>query len=331
MEVDVIIPLYKPGRSLFTLIERLEKQTVPVRSVILMNTEEKYFEQLVYGTRFLERHKQIRLYHLSKREFDHGGTRHLAVCKSDADIFIMMTQDALPADVHLVEKLTGALKENVAVSYARQLPAEDLSSMEKYMRSFNYPDHSLVKTKEDLPWLGIKTYFCSNVCAAYRREIYEELGGFVRHTIFNEDMIYAASAIRAGYAVAYEAQARVIHSHNYSNSQQLHRNFDLGVSQADHPEVFGGIASESEGKKMVIETAGYLKSAGQAYRIPHLIMQSVCKYAGYWLGKHYRSLPKRMVRGLSMNRDYWIQEERRRDVAGIDARRGYGRAENENK
>ena len=55
--------------------------------------------------------------------------------------------------------------------------------------------------------LGIKTFFCSNVCAAYRREIYEELGGFVKHTIFNEDMIYAAKAVEAGYAIAYAADA----------------------------------------------------------------------------------------------------------------------------
>ena len=30
----------------------------------------------------------------------------------------------------------------------------------------------------------------------------------------------------------------MIHSHQYTNWQQLRRNFDLGVSQADHPEVY---------------------------------------------------------------------------------------------
>ena len=49
------------------------------------------------------------------------------------------------------------------------------------------------------------------------------------------------------YAIAYVADAKVIHSHNYNCTQQFKRNFDLAVSQADHPEVFGGIHSESEG------------------------------------------------------------------------------------
>ena len=53
------------------------------------------------------------------------------------------------------------------------------------------------------------------------------------------------------YAIAYVAEARVIHSHNYGCAAQFHRNFDLAVSQADHPEVFAGIHSEGEGIRLV--------------------------------------------------------------------------------
>ena len=96
---------------------------------------------------------------------------------------------------------------------------------EQYTRSFNYPDKSRIKTKEDIPVLGIKAYFCSNVCAAYRRSIYEEMGGFISRTIFNEDMIMAAKMMQAGYAVVYAAEAKVVHSHNYGYVQQFRRNF----------------------------------------------------------------------------------------------------------
>ncbi len=305
MDIDVIIPVYKPGKELFTLIERLENQTVAVRQIILMNTEEKYFEQLVYGGRFPEEHKKVKVYHLSKREFDHGGTRRRGVKKSDASVFVMMTQDAMPADDYLIENLTAPLQGKVAAAYARQLPNENCNLTERYVRSFNYPEQSCVKSLEDLPKLGIKTYFCSNVCAAYRREVYEELGGFVHHTIFNEDMIYAAGAMKAGWEIAYAADARVIHSHNYTNKQQFHRNFDLGVSQAQHPEVFSGVASESEGKKMVLQTAKYLWGNKMAHKIPALLMQSISKYAGYLLGKRYESLPRSWVLAFSDNKEYW--------------------------
>lgn len=309
MKIDVIIPTYKPGKELFTLIDRLENQTIPPTQIILMNTEEKYFENLVYGTRFPEQHKNVKVNHISKREFDHGRTRRQGVNKSDADIFIMMTQDAVPADEYLIERLTeqltGEAAGMVAAAYARQLPNAACSAMERYTRGFNYPEQSRIKSLEDLPKLGIKTYFCSNVCAAYRRDIYEELGGFVYHTIFNEDMIYAAGAMKAGYKIAYAAQAQVIHSHNYTNQQQFHRNFDLGVSQAEHPEVFGNVTSESEGKKMVLKTAGFLVRNGMAAKVPYLFLQTVCKYTGYLLGKHYKSLPHSWVVAFSDNKDYW--------------------------
>ena len=34
MEIDVIIPLYKPGKELFTLLDKLGSQSVPVLQVI---------------------------------------------------------------------------------------------------------------------------------------------------------------------------------------------------------------------------------------------------------------------------------------------------------
>lgn len=185
MEIDVIIPLYKPGKELFTLLDKLGSQSVPVHQVILLNTEEKYFEQLIYGIRFLETYQNIKVYHVSKKEFDHGGTRRMGVKKSSADVFVMMTQDAMPKDDRLIEKLVEPCRGKWRW-LCETAPREDSTPVESYTREFNYPAKSRIKSAADLDSLGIKTFFCSNVCAAYRREIYEELGGFVRHTIFNE-------------------------------------------------------------------------------------------------------------------------------------------------
>lgn len=305
MKVDVIIPIYKPGAGIFSLLDRLEAQTVPVNKIILMNTGEAYFRELTDEAEFAERYPNAEVHHVTREEFDHGGTRHQGVEYSDAEIFLCMTQDALPVDSCLVERLTAHLSENTAAAYARQLPGEDSSEFERASRHFNYPEESRRKTLDDLGSMGIKTFFCSNVCAAYRRDIYDKMGGFIRHTIFNEDMIYAAGAVKAGYAVFYEAQARVLHSHSYTNWQQLRRNFDLGVSQADHPEVFAGISSESEGKRLVIQTWEYLKRQNKRHRFPGFCIQCVFKYAGYLLGRHYRRLPRSLVLKITDNREYW--------------------------
>ena len=304
--VDVIIPVYKPDRGFLTMIEKLQAQTVPVSRIILMNTEQKYLDRLLYGTTLERENHNITVKHLSKREFDHGRTRNQGVKLSRAEVFLMMTQDAMPADEYLVERLLNSLRgEKVAVAYARQLPGRESSEAERYTRQFNYPDESRVKTKADLSELGIKTFFCSNVCAAYRRDIFDKLGGFVNRAIFNEDMLYAAKAVEAGFGIAYEAQAKVYHSHNYTYRQQFRRNFDLGVSQAEHPEVFAAYPSESEGVRLVKGTVAHLKEKGMRSKIPDVIIQSGFKYMGYLMGKRYRRLPGRLVVACSSNREYW--------------------------
>ncbi len=305
-KVDIIIPAYKPDHKFLTLMKRLERQSVPINQIIVMNTEQKYFDRLIYGTSFQKDYHNIIVKHLSKREFDHGKTRNMGVQRSDADYFVMMTQDAVPADEYVVEELLKQLhNEHVAVAYARQLANEGSSEIERYTREFNYPDQTVVKTKADLDKYGVKTFFCSNVCAAYNRKIFDELGGFVKHTIFNEDMIYAAGAIEAGYGVAYAAQAKVYHSHDLGYMEQLHRNFDLGVSQAQHPEIFAAYPSESEGIRYVRQLIRHLNGAGLKRKIPHLILQSGFKYIGYWCGKHYNRLPRRLVVAMSSSKEYW--------------------------
>lgn len=306
MLIDIIIPTYKPNEKFRRLIEMLEKQTVSVNKIIVINTEEKYLEVLSIGTRFLSEYKKLSIHHISRKEFDHGKSRNLGAKKSEADIMIYMTQDAVPADEYLIEKLIAPLKdEKVACSYARQLPDADSTMTEQLTRAFNYPDKDKVKSKADLQELGIKTYFCSNVCCAYNGKIFRELKGFINHTIFNEDMIYAAKAIENGYKIAYAAEAKVIHSHNYTGRQQFHRNFDLGVSQADHPEIFATVSSESEGIKMVKETMGKLKKAGYGKEIPNYIVTSGCKFIGYRMGKAYKKLPMWLIKKCTMSPMYW--------------------------
>lgn len=306
MTVDILIPTYKPGPELEKMLQMLQRQTVSVRKIIIMNTEEKFFERFIYERPAIRQMANLEVHHLTRREFDHGGTRHRGMQYSQADICVCMTQDAMPLDEYLMEQLIAPLRdEKVAVSYARQLPGPDSGPLEQFTRSFNYPEESRLKSLQDVETMGIKAYFCSDVCAAYNRSTYLKLGGFVRRTIFNEDMIFAAGAMKAGYCIYYAADAQVIHSHEYGFMQQLRRNFDLGVSQAEHPEVFADISSEKEGKRMVLTACKHFIKIGKPFEIVHLITQSGAKYIGYFLGKRYQKLPQYWVSKLTASKAYW--------------------------
>jgi rhamnosyltransferase len=306
--VDVIIPTYKPDNSFLRLIDDLERQSYAPGHIIIMNTEEQYWNEMISSAKEdpRDRYDNIIVRHLSKRDFDHGNTRNQGVKLSDADFFLMMTQDAFPRDKMLISSLVKSVSdEGVAAAYARQYPRSDCNLAERYSRKFNYPTEPMRKTQADINRLGIKTYFCSNVCAMYRRDVFDKLGGFIDRAIFNEDMVYAGGACQKGYAICYVPEAGVIHSHNYSFGQQFHRNFDIGVSQTDHPEIFGAVSSESEGKKMVKETIQHFRHIGKSYLIPHYIMMCGFRFVGYRLGRMYKKLPKGLVRAFAMNKEYF--------------------------
>lgn len=304
-KVDIIIPAYHPGNEFEKLLESLSGQSYPVEKILVMNTEAEF-----WNPEWESKFPKVKVTHLKKSEFDHGGTRRMAAELSDGDVMVYMTQDAVPADENLIRNLIRPLQENprVGAAYARQLAREDCAYLEKYTRAFNYPEISSIKWEKDTDKYGIKTYFCSNVCAAYRKSIYEENGGFVKKAIFNEDMIYAGTIAKKGYGIAYVADACVIHSHNYSCRQQFHRNFDLGVSQAEHPEIFSGIPSEGEGLRLVKKSLAYLVKTGHIWLIPKLVGQSGFKYMGYFLGKRYEKLPEKVILFCTMNREYWKKQ-----------------------
>ena len=67
MDIDVIIPVYRPGKELFSLLDKLESQSLPIHEIILMNTEEKFLCELVgdYAD-FRKKYPNVQVHHLRR-------------------------------------------------------------------------------------------------------------------------------------------------------------------------------------------------------------------------------------------------------------------------
>ncbi|HAG68793.1 MAG TPA: glycosyl transferase family 2 [Lachnospiraceae bacterium] len=281
MTIDAVIPVYRPDDKFERLLKGLREQSVKLNKIIIMYTRDSETDHCRADGPDIEVHE------LSKNEFDHGGTRNKGVGFSEAEHVLLMTCDAVPADRYLTERLLeGFADKKTAVCYARQLPAEDASLSERFSREFNYPGTDRLKSAEDIKTMGIKAFFCSNVCAMYRRDIFNELGGFVDRTVFNEDMIFARKALDAGYCIQYKSDARVIHSHNFTNLQQFKRNMLIAGSQMEHPEVFGDVSSESEGVRYVKNAYAYFRKNRQSLMILPFVVTCGFRFAGYRVGKY---------------------------------------------
>ena len=87
--VDIIIPAYRPGKEFENLLDSLSTQNYPVEKILVMNTEEKF-----WNTAWEKKFPKVNVVHLKKADFDHGGTRCRGARLSDSDIMVFMTQDA---------------------------------------------------------------------------------------------------------------------------------------------------------------------------------------------------------------------------------------------
>ncbi len=307
-DVDVVIPVYRPDQKLKLIIRRLMGQTIQPVSIYLINTKcyqteyvtNKMLQELV------EEYPQVKVVDIEEDEFDHGGTRDMAMNLCQSEYVLMMTMDAVPKNANLIERLLQAQGEKISVVYAKQEPTKDCRLIERYTRSFNYPDEAAsAMEKAARTNNGIKSIFNSDVCAMYHRPAYHEVGGFPGKTIFNEDEIFAAKSLRAGYDVIYQPEAMVIHSHNYSGWQYFQRYFDMGVSQADFRYIFKEYHAEDEGFRLVKSTAQYLMKRKCYWELPMLIYHSGMKYIGMKLGQNYKKLPKKMILFCTSNKRYW--------------------------
>jgi rhamnosyltransferase len=297
-----IIPTYQAGAAWSQSIEALEQQTaITPEQVLIVDSSSKD------NTVFLSEQAGFCVHVIPSAEFNHGGTRQLAVSLlPDADVVVFLTQDALLGSPDSIQKLVAAFDDpKVGCAYGRQLPHKNAAHFGTHARLFNYPDVSYIRTMVDVPKYGIKTAFLSNSFAAYRVSALKEVGGFPAHVILAEDMIVAAKMLQAGYQVAYVADACVYHSHDYTPRQEFKRYFDIGVLHAKESwllETFG--APTGEGKRFVLSEWRYLlKNA--PWLLPLSVINTGMKWCGYQMGKHEAYLPAWAKVKLSMYKGYW--------------------------
>lgn len=330
--VDVIIPTYRPDKKFEKLIDRLKKQTVKVNNIIILNTvnmDVTYADpkseiiEFSEGKRYIKFNgiqaadgsmitfeddddTKVSIFNIMKEDFDHGATRDYGAALSDADFIVLMSQYALPMDTKLLENLIKPFEDRVVgATYARQLPKKNASEIEKFTKRYNYPANDKVKSGADIKDMGMHTYDCSNTCAAYRKSIYNEMGGFVVRAIFNEDVVMAAKMINAGYKVVYTANARVRNLDEHTYKERIQRNFDLGVSVRQFRSCFKVTKSSMDSFERISATCRHLIRKNKAYLIPKLFLHETIEWFGYVAGYNYEKIPSMLVKKISSNKDYW--------------------------
>ena len=292
----VIVPTLNPGVSWIAWMDAYDAQTVkPLCYVIDSSSDDDVVEQAS------KRGYDVTV--IDRSEFDHGGTRQKAISeKQGYEFVIFLTQDAMLSGADSLKNILAPFDdERVGAVCGHQLPRLGAGPIEAHGRSFSYSQQSRVLRIEDRLQFGMKAAFLSNAFSAYRVQALQERGGFPSRTIGSEDMYVGAAMLLNGWKIAYAADAKVYHSHDYSVLQEFNRYFDIGVFHARESWIRQELgAAEGEGLRFLRSEMSYLLKHAW-WRIPEALLRTLMKYSGYRLGLLDSILPKWIKHRLAMN------------------------------
>jgi len=281
MKFGLIIPTLNAGTQFEKLLTQLAAQTLLTKKLIVDS-------ESTDGTARLAKNFGLEVLTIPRKSFNHGATRQFALEKIlPLDVIIFLTQDVLLHDDESLARLVKIFSEDesVGLSYGRQLPHVDATNEAKFLRAFNYPPESQLRSFDDRKIFGLKTAFASNSFAAYRVESLQSVGGFPTNVPLCEDMFVAAKMLMSGLKIFYAADAKVFHSHNYTAAQEFRRYVQIGKFHAQESwirEAFG--SAEGAGKKFVL-----MKLSALAKKNPvecfGAIFRDAAKFFGYRVGR----------------------------------------------
>lgn len=199
MKCSVVIRAYNEEKHLGRLLEGIRHQTVDDVEVILVDsgsTDATMDIAESYGARIVQ---------IPPEEFTFGRSLNFGIREASHEYLIIASAHVYPIYPDwLASLLHPLLDEKVALSYGKQRGPASAKYSEKQIFHQWYPENSTLRQE---------TAFCNNANAAIRKGLWrkhpydETLTGL-------EDLEWATWAKDQGYAIAYIAEAEIVHVHN---------------------------------------------------------------------------------------------------------------------
>ena len=312
--VTVAIPVRDGGALLRATLEALARQSVQHELLVCDSGSRDSSVSVArsHGARVLE---------IEPERFNHGATRNLLVREAGGARVALLTQDAEPADERWLEHLLGGFEmaPDVGIVYGPCRARAEASAavrleLERWFRSLS-PDGTpqlerLQAEERGLPllsFLGRRGFF-TDANACIDRAAWEHVP--FREVAYAEDRVLAIDMLRADYAKAFVPRAAVLHSHDYSSTQQLRRSFDewrglrevYGWREPALPtHLLRGLRGELGAPRREQLAAG-ISPARRRAMLASVTAHHLLRMAGALLGSRADALPPWARRQLSLER-----------------------------
>jgi rhamnosyltransferase len=195
---SIVIRAYNEEQHLGRLLTGIQQQTIQDVQIILVDSGS------TDGTLAIAAQFPVEVVHIRPQEFTFGRSLNLGINGSRADTVVFASAHVYPVYPDWLERLLEPLEdERVGLVYGKQRGAQYTQFSEHQIFARWYPDIS--QPRQSHP-------FCNNANAAIRLSLWQEhpydetLPGL-------EDLAWARWVCEQGSALAYVAEAEVIHVH----------------------------------------------------------------------------------------------------------------------
>jgi glycosyltransferase involved in cell wall biosynthesis len=199
MNCSIVIRAYNEEKHLGRLLEGIARQTVRDVEIILVDSGSSD------STVPIAESHGAQVVHIPPGEFTFGRSLNLGVRAARRELVVIASAHIYPVYPDWLESLLRPFEdETVALTYGKQRgPASARFSEQQIFHQW-YPDAS--KPRQE-------TAFCNNANAAIRKKLWER-NPYDETLTGLEDLAWAKWAKDQGHAIAYAAEAEVVHVHS---------------------------------------------------------------------------------------------------------------------
>lgn len=221
MKVSIVIPTWQGENEVGECLRGVFAQHVDfeVEVIVIDSSSTDRTREIVSGF-------PVRLVTVRQSDFDHGDTRNYGAMLATGDFIVFLVQDAYPLRRDWLRTLIRNFSDpEVAGVYCRIVPRPNAGLLvlkgvhgdlcfSEYRAENQITDPAKYLAMDPLERRIFINY--NDVASAMRRSAWERLP--YARVQFGEDLLWAKSALEAGYKIVFDPDAAVVHSHEYDPS-----------------------------------------------------------------------------------------------------------------
>jgi len=196
---SIVIRAYNEEKYIGRLLEGIQQQTIKDVEILLVDSGS------TDGTVSISESFGARVVRIPSSEFTFGRSLNLGIQEATGELIVIASAHVYPVYPDWLESLLRPFEDkNVALTYGKQRGPDSAKFSEQQIYQHWYPDIS--------QWHQA-TAFCNNANAAIRKNLWQQ-NPYDETLTGLEDLAWGKWAKEQGYAIAYMAEAEIIHVHN---------------------------------------------------------------------------------------------------------------------